>query len=215
MFARGLRTLVFLAIIGFGLSKLVRVLRGQAAPQFSNHPTVNGGPGAVPDEPEPAASADEDQPEDEAEPDDEDQPEDENEAEPDHEPEDDEPAADEPEAEPAALPVGDQPDGVLADPTDAIAGVLAAPDPAPELAAPPTSPQLAAPAPTLALDDAVATRWVEPVDGSCPEGYPIKGKVKSGIFHVPGSLAYDRTKADRCYATEEDAIADGLRAPKR
>jgi hypothetical protein len=199
MFARGLRTLVFLAIIGFGLSKLVRVLRGQAAPQFSNHPTVNGGPGAVPDEPEPtepAAAADEPEA---------------------AEPEVDEPEVDEPEddAEPAALPVGDQPDGVLADPNDAIAGVLAAPDPAPELAAPPTSPQLAAPAPTLALDDAVAVRWVEPVDDSCPEGYPIKGKVKSGIFHVPGSLAYDRTKADRCYATEDDAIADGLRAPKR
>jgi hypothetical protein len=203
MIARRLRTLVFLAIIGFGISKLVRVLRGQAAPQFSNHPTVNGGPTAVPDAPQPTDVGDPEQPAEV----------DGNDADPSEPVAEAEPAPD--EAPPAELTPGDEPDGVLADPSDAIAGVLAAPDPAPELAAPPATPELAAPAPTLALDDVVPVRWVEPVDGACPEGYQIKGKVKSGIFHVPGSLAYDRTKPDRCYATEEDAAADGLRAPKR
>jgi hypothetical protein len=57
--------------------------------------------------------------------------------------------------------------------------------------------------------------WVEPVDGGCPEGYPVKAKLTSGIFHVPGGLAYERTKPDRCYRSADDAIADGLRAAKR
>ena len=27
-------------------------------------------------------------------------------------------------------------------------------------------------------------KWAAPVDGGCPEGYPIKGNDNSGIFHV-------------------------------
>lgn len=71
---------------------------------------------------------------------------------------------------------------------------------------------------TLALAGtapAAGTPWVEPSDGTCPDGYPVKGKLKSGIFHIPGMLAYDRTRPDRCYATAEDAVADGLRPAKR
>lgn len=57
--------------------------------------------------------------------------------------------------------------------------------------------------------------WVVPVEGACPPGFPIKGKLKSAIYHQPGGLAYERTNPDRCYATAEAAEADGLRAAKR
>jgi hypothetical protein len=56
--------------------------------------------------------------------------------------------------------------------------------------------------------------WVAPVDGSCPATHPVKGKLASGIFHVPGGANYDRTRPDRCYADAGAAEADGLRASK-
>lgn len=59
-------------------------------------------------------------------------------------------------------------------------------------------------------------QWVEPAaDGACPVGYPVKGKLSSGIYHVPGGVNYERTTPDRCYADERAAEADGLRASKR
>lgn len=57
--------------------------------------------------------------------------------------------------------------------------------------------------------------WVEPVDGACPATHPIKGNADSGIFHVPGGMSYERTVPERCYATEDDAVADGFRRAKR
>lgn len=57
--------------------------------------------------------------------------------------------------------------------------------------------------------------WVDPVAGGCPDGHPIKAKVSSGIFHRPGGLSYERTRPDRCYASEAAAEADGFRAAKR
>jgi hypothetical protein len=51
-------------------------------------------------------------------------------------------------------------------------------------------------------------------DGSCPASYPIKAKLTSGIYHAPGGLNYERTKADRCYVDGGAAEADGLRASK-
>jgi len=62
---------------------------------------------------------------------------------------------------------------------------------------------------------APGTVWVEPVDGGCPEGYPVKAKATSRIFHVVGGLSYERTVPDRCYATAAAAEADGFRAAKR
>ena len=56
-----------------------------------------------------------------------------------------------------------------------------------------------------------APAGVEPVEGACPAGYPIKAKAASMIFHVPGGRSYDRTNPDRCYASEADAEADGYR----
>jgi len=57
-------------------------------------------------------------------------------------------------------------------------------------------------------------RWVPPVDGNCPDGYPLKANDNSGIFHAPGGRFYARTVAERCYANAEDAIADGYRPAK-
>jgi len=58
--------------------------------------------------------------------------------------------------------------------------------------------------------------WVEP-DGpaSCPASHPVKAKLSSGIFHVPGDANYERTRPDRCYADARAAEADGLRPAKR
>ena len=58
--------------------------------------------------------------------------------------------------------------------------------------------------------------WASPAaDGSCPDGFPIKAKESSGIFHQPGGLSYERTVPDRCYPDEAAAEADGFRAAKR
>lgn len=49
----------------------------------------------------------------------------------------------------------------------------------------------------------------------CPQSHPIKAKLSSKIFHLPGMLAYDRTNPDRCYGDPGAAEADGLRPAKR
>jgi micrococcal nuclease len=56
--------------------------------------------------------------------------------------------------------------------------------------------------------------------GACPTAQPIKGKLtaySSGrcIFHVPDSELYGPTKAERCYATVDDARRDGCQAARR
>ena len=61
---------------------------------------------------------------------------------------------------------------------------------------------------------AEAPRWVVPVNGDCPDGYPVKANDNSGIYHVPGGRFYDRTVAERCYANGDDALADGYRPAK-
>jgi hypothetical protein len=56
--------------------------------------------------------------------------------------------------------------------------------------------------------------WVEAVDGACPLSHPVKVKVSSGIYHLPGSSFYDRTRPERCYVDAAAAEADGYRAAK-
>jgi hypothetical protein len=57
--------------------------------------------------------------------------------------------------------------------------------------------------------------WVAAGEGlEPPEGFPVKVKMSSGIFHVPGGRFYDRTNADRFYATADAAEADGYRRSK-
>jgi hypothetical protein len=46
-----------------------------------------------------------------------------------------------------------------------------------------------------------------------PEGYPIKGNSSSMIYHLPHFPSYANTKAEYCFATEDDAVAAGYRAP--
>ncbi len=57
--------------------------------------------------------------------------------------------------------------------------------------------------------------WVEPEGDVCPNSHPIKAKLRSGIFHLPGMAAYARTSPDRCYSDEAAAEGDGLRRAAR
>lgn len=65
-----------------------------------------------------------------------------------------------------------------------------------------------------AAESATAGSFVEAVDGECPEGYPIRVKVASGIYHEPGGTHYGRVKPDRCYPSTAAAEADGFRSSK-
>ena len=54
----------------------------------------------------------------------------------------------------------------------------------------------------------------------CPVTHPIKGNFTtySGercIYHVPGGYFYGKTKPERCYVTESDAVQDGCRRSRR
>ncbi len=49
--------------------------------------------------------------------------------------------------------------------------------------------------------------------GSCPADFPIKGNSSSKIYHVPGIPSHQGTKAEWCFATEEQAQAAGYRPP--
>jgi hypothetical protein len=60
-----------------------------------------------------------------------------------------------------------------------------------------------------------SARWTDPVEKACPAGFPVKVKLASGIYHLPGMLAYERTSPDRCYVSAEEAEADGFRAAIR
>ena len=72
---------------------------------------------------------------------------------------------------------------------------------------------VAVPAPPAPVETPAAV--APDADGNCPVGYPIKGKLSTGIYHPPGAFAYERTRPDRCYRDEASAEADGLRAAKR
>jgi hypothetical protein len=86
------------------------------------------------------------------------------------------------------------------------------PQPFPFPPQPRSRPEAPAEAPDVERD---GVGWVEPVDGTCPASHPVKAKLGSGIYHVPGGFAYDRTHPDRCYLDAAAAESDGLRAAKR
>jgi hypothetical protein len=72
------------------------------------------------------------------------------------------------------------------------------------------------PFPPRPVIDESPSPWVEAADsGACPVHHPVKAKLTSGIFHLPGGANYARTQADRCYLSADAAEADGLRAAKR
>jgi len=123
-------------------------------------------------------------------------------------------------AAPIARPI---PDPAAPAPADAPDEPVAPPEPPralpdPVRAEPPVVKAPAEKIPTkkaAAKKQALAKAWVEPEGGVCPTTHPVKAKLTSKIFHLPGMLNYERTTPDRCYADEAKATADGLRAAKR
>jgi hypothetical protein len=85
---------------------------------------------------------------------------------------------------------------------------VVAPAPAPSPSAAPAKAASAKKKPLVA-------KWVEPKGDVCPTTHPVKAKLSSKIFHLPGMLNYERTKPDRCYQDAPAAEADGLRPAKR
>lgn len=57
--------------------------------------------------------------------------------------------------------------------------------------------------------------WVGPTGRICPPSHPVKAKLSSRIFHLPGMAAYNRTTPDRCYPDEASAVEDGFTRSKR
>lgn len=89
---------------------------------------------------------------------------------------------------------------------------------APPAAPAPAPVKKAAPRKAAARKAATASAgapWVEPDGKACPPGHPVKAKLASRLYHLPGMLAYDRTVPDRCYADPAGAEADGFTRAKR
>jgi hypothetical protein len=85
----------------------------------------------------------------------------------------------------------------------------------PAVAAAPVARAVPDPDAPVARAPAGARAWVEPTGGACPASHPVKAKLASKIFHLPGMANYERTNADRCYVDATSAEADGLRPSKR
>jgi hypothetical protein len=92
-------------------------------------------------------------------------------------------------------------------------------EPAVEAPLEPAGPPAAAPPvedPPGVAPAAAGSGWVAPDEGgTCPVGHPVKAKLSSKIYHLPGMSAYARTNPDRCYASPERAEADGFTRAKR
>jgi hypothetical protein len=101
----------------------------------------------------------------------------------------------------------------LAPRTPAPGGVTFEPAPFPSPPRPVPAARASVPTPTPGAAS-TALPWVEPSAGECPISHPVKAKMASGIFHVPGGGSYERTNPDRCYVDAASAESDGLRAAK-
>jgi len=75
--------------------------------------------------------------------------------------------------------------------------------------------QPATPARAAVKKKPLLAAWVEPKGDVCPTTHPVKAKLASKIFHLPGMTNYARTKPDRCYKDGPTAERDGLRPAKR
>ena len=120
--------------------------------------------------------------------------------------------------EPGLVIIGDEP---LQEPEPAPVTKPVAKTPAKKVAAPAKkaaaapAKNAAAPAKKAAAPKKKLPPWVDPKGTVCPQTHPVKGKLSSMIFQVPGNFAYERTTPDRCYKSADDAEDDGLRAAKR
>jgi hypothetical protein len=101
-------------------------------------------------------------------------------------------------------------------PTPAVTPPPAAAAPAPAPAAPVArNAPVAKKAPAKKAPAKAQATWVDPDGNICPKSHPVKAKLSSKIFQLPGMFAYERTKPDRCYKNAAGAEADGFRAAKR
>ncbi|WP_197381113.1 LGFP repeat-containing protein [Mycolicibacterium mengxianglii] len=66
----------------------------------------------------------------------------------------------------------------------------------------PSAPDSAPPPPAIHLP-------LEDPD-EAPEGYPVKGSMRTGTYHAPGSASYDVTVAEIWFSSEESAEANGF-----
>ena len=72
------------------------------------------------------------------------------------------------------------------------------------------------PQPSREADEAAAdAAWLDPVERGCPASHPVKVRLASGIFHLPGMVNYERTRPDRCYVDATAAERDGFRPALR
>jgi hypothetical protein len=89
-------------------------------------------------------------------------------------------------------------------------------DAVPVLSGTPTGPppdEAPGPAPVVVGEDDAAP-WIDGAAGPSAD-HPVKAKLRSGIYHLPGMLNYERCTPDRWYRDAEAAEADGLRPAKR
>ncbi|HEX3392955.1 MAG TPA: hypothetical protein VHS52_00375 [Acidimicrobiales bacterium] len=121
-----------------------------------------------------------------------------------------------PEPTPTAAPVSERPTQVSPEKA-AVKKAPAKKAPAKKAGAKKAGAKKAAPAAgkKAASKKAVTAAWVEPDGGVCPTTHPVKAKLRSAIFHLPGMAAYARTSPDRCYRDEAAALGDGLRKAAR
>ena len=117
-----------------------------------------------------------------------------------------------PVVEPEVLEAGD----VAEVPGEPPIEPVATPDPPAAPAKKAAAPRKRAAKKAAAAPAQVPAAWVVPDPGGiCPTTHPVKGKLSSKLFHLPGMFAYNRTNPDRCYRDEQAAEADGLRKAKR
>lgn len=89
------------------------------------------------------------------------------------------------------------------------AGTVTPEAPAPKKASSATAPARRATAPS-------GGAWVAPNgSGETPATHPVKAKLSSHLYRVPGMPMYDRMVPDRCYASPEAAETDGFSRAKR
>ena len=65
--------------------------------------------------------------------------------------------------------------------------------------------------PAVKATAGAGSAWVSPNgSGDPPSTHPVKAKLVSRLYRVPGMPMYNRTVPDRCYTTPEAAEADGF-----